>query len=393
MINILFIHQSAELYGSDKTLLLLLKHLDKTKFSPVVVLPNEGILKDELEKENIQVVIAPVLKLSRKMFTVKNIFNFFKDIKKGISILDKLNNKHHFDIVYSNTLAVLLGMIYAKKRKIKHLWHVHEIIVHPKFIASIFPKILARYSSLVVCNSFATEKNLIVRAPKLTSKSIVIHNGIEKNTSIVNQGCKSDFGFKETDLIITLVGRISRLKGHKLLLEVFTNYLIHHENIKLLFVGSPVEGQEYYLEEIEHSIITNELEKRVKIVPFTNDLNSIWSITDIAVMPSTEAESFGLVAAEAMLAKKPVVASILGGLSEIVVNNESGYLFDPKNKLELYNAINNLIENPSLRTEFGENGYQRAIQEFSIEKHVKQFEAVFQNFKININSYGLKPLF
>ena len=98
MITILIIHQSAELYGSDKTLLLLLKHIDKTKFYPVVVLPNEGILKDELEKENIEVVIAPVLKLSRKMFTPKNIFKFIKDIKIGISILDKLNKKHHFDI-------------------------------------------------------------------------------------------------------------------------------------------------------------------------------------------------------------------------------------------------------------------------------------------------------
>ena len=98
MITILIIHQSAELYGSDKTLLLLLKRLDKTKFYPIVVLPNEGILKDELEKENIEVVIAPVLKLSRKMFTPKNILKFIKDIKKGISILDKLNKKHHFDI-------------------------------------------------------------------------------------------------------------------------------------------------------------------------------------------------------------------------------------------------------------------------------------------------------
>ena len=82
------------------------------------------------------------------MFTPKNIFNFLKDIKKGISILDKLNEKHHFDIVYSNTLAVLLGMIYAKKRKIKHLWHVHEIIVSPKNIASVFPKLLMQNANV-----------------------------------------------------------------------------------------------------------------------------------------------------------------------------------------------------------------------------------------------------
>ena len=383
MINILFIHQSAELYGSDKTLLLLLKHIDKTRFYPVVVLPNEGPLKSELDKENIKVVIAPVLKVYRKMFTPQNILKFVKDIKKGVDALDILNKHHHFDIVYSNTLAVLLGIIYAKKRKIKHLWHVHEIIVHPKVIASIFPKILMRYSNLVICNSNATQNNLTVRIPELKSKTKVIYNGMELNSENKAVAQKTDFGFNETDIIITLVGRISRLKGHKLLLDVFTNHLIKNENIKLLFVGSPVEGQEQYLDEIQNSINRNKLQTKVKILPFLNDLNGIWSITDIAIMPSTEAESFGLVAVEAMLAKKPVVASDLGGLSEIVINNKTGFLFDPNSKEALSEALFKLIESPSLRSEFGEKGYERAIKEFSITKHVQQFEAVLENFQEN----------
>jgi glycosyltransferase involved in cell wall biosynthesis len=383
MINILFIHQSAELYGSDKTLLLLLKHIDKTRFYPVVVLPNEGPLKSELDKENIKVVIAPVLKVYRKMFTPQNILKFVKDIKKGVDALDILNKQHHFDIVYSNTLAVLLGIIYAKKRKIKHLWHVHEIIVHPKVIASIFPKILMRYSNLVICNSNATQNNLTVRIPELKSKTKVIYNGMELNSENKAVAQKTDFGFNETDIIITLVGRISRLKGHKLLLDVFTNHLIKNENIKLLFVGSPVEGQEQYLDEIQNSINRNKLQTKVKILPFLNDLNGIWSITDIAIMPSTEAESFGLVAVEAMLAKKPVVGSNLGGLSEIVINNETGLLFDPNSKEALLEALFKLIESPSLRSEFGEKGYERAIKEFSITKHVQQFEAVLENFQEN----------
>ena len=383
MINILFIHQSAELYGSDKTLLLLLKHIDKTRFYPVVVLPNEGPLKNELEKENIKVVIAPVLKVYRKMFTPQNILKFVKDIKKGVDALDILNKQHHFDIVYSNTLAVLLGIIYAKKRKIKHLWHVHEIIVHPKVIASIFPKILMRYSNLVICNSNATQNNLTVRIPELKSKTKVIYNGVELNSENKAVAQKTDFGFNETDIIITLVGRISRLKGHKLLLDVFTNHLIKNENIKLLFVGSPVEGQEQYLDEIQNSINRNKLQTKVKILPFLNDLNGVWAVTDIAIMPSTEAESFGLVAVEAMLEKKPVVGSNLGGLSEIVINNETGLLFDPNSKEALSEALFKLIESPSLRSEFGEKGYERAIKEFSITKHVQQFEAVLENFQEN----------
>jgi len=131
MKNILVIHQSSDLYGSDKTLLLLLSGLDKNMFCPVVILPDEGPLKTELEKQGITVTIAPVLKVYRKMFTPANMLKFFKELRTGMKLLDHLNAQYNFSFIYSNTLAVLLGMLYARKRNIKHLWNVHEIIVYP----------------------------------------------------------------------------------------------------------------------------------------------------------------------------------------------------------------------------------------------------------------------
>jgi len=381
MITILIIHQSAELYGSDKTLLLLLKHIDKTKFYPVVVLPNEGILKDELEKENIEVVIAPVLKLSRKMFTPKNIFKFIKDIKKGISILDKLNKKHHFDIVYSNTLAVSLGMVYAKKRKIKHLWHVHEIIIRPKIIAAIYPKLLMIFSDLVVCNSIATQKNLTQRIPKLESKSIVIYNGIE-----IPKGSNPDkinLGFPVDNIVISLVGRISSWKGQQLLVSAFVILAKKHLNIKLVFLGSAPLNQEHFEISLKNKIAENKLQEHVVIFPFQKEIGKFWNSIDIAVVPSTEPEPFGLVAAEAMLAKKPVIASNHGGLAEIVIDDVTGFLVAPNDAIALAEAISKLIDNPELRTQFGKKGHERVINEFSIERHVDQFEAIFENFQNN----------
>lgn len=381
MITILIIHQSAELYGSDKTLLLLLKYIDKTKFYPVVVLPNEGILKDELEKENIEVVIAPVLKLSRKMFTPKNIFKFIKDIKKGISILDKLNKKHHFDIVYSNTLAVSLGMVYAKKRKIKHLWHVHEIIIRPKIIAAIYPKLLMIFSDLVVCNSIATQKNLTQRIPKLESKSIVIYNGIE-----IPKGSNPDkinLGFPVDNIVISLVGRISSWKGQQLLVSAFVILAKKHLNIKLVFLGSAPLNQEHFEISLKNKIAENKLQEHVVIFPFQKEIAKFWNSIDIAVVPSTEPEPFGLVAAEAMLAKKPVIASNHGGLAEIVIDDVTGFLVEPNDAIALAEAISKLIDNPELRTQFGKKGHERVINEFSIERHVDQFEAIFENFQNN----------
>ena len=383
MINILFIHQSADLYGSDKTLLQLLTNLDTSKFNPVVVIPLDGPLKEELEKNNIKVIISPVLKLYRKMFTPLNILLFFKQIKKGIQVLDELNKEYKFDIIYSNTLAVLLGMIYARKRKIKHVWHVHEIIVHPKPIAFIFPKLLNKYADVVVCNSKATMDNLVFREKELENKTQVIYNGLKPQKDDFVKTAKQDLGFDNDDFIITLIGRINRLKGHKWMLHTFINNFQSNKNIKLVFVGSPVVGQEYYLEEIEQIISEKNLQNQVKIVGFKKELRPFLCLTDVLAVPSTEAESFGLVALEAMLAKKPVIGSNHGGLTEIIVQNETGFLVEPNDDVQLATAIQKLYNNQELRILLGNNGYDRAIKEFSEEKYLKSFEELFQHLKFN----------
>ena len=378
MKNILFIHQSAELYGSDKTLLLFIKNINRNKFFPVIVLPNDGPLKSELEKLNIKVVIAPVLKLYRAMFTPKNLFAFIGDYRKGISILESINKEYKFDIVYSNTLAILLGLFYSKIKKIKHIWHVHEIIEHPKPIAWIFPKLLYYFTDIIICNSAATKENIVKRDFRNNKKCIIVHNGVEQIEHF-NKVIKKDFGFEEKDIIVTLVGRISRLKGHKLLLESYINNFKDYKHTKILFVGSPVEGQEFYLSEIQQIILENNIHEKVKILPFTKSLIDVWQVTDFAIMPSTEKESFGLVAVEAMLASKPVIAANHGGLTEIVVDNETGVLFEPNNVDTFSNALRILIDSEELRISFGKKGYERAIKHFSVESYSNNIQNILKN--------------
>ena len=384
MITILFIHQSSELYGSDKTLLLLLKHLDKTKFCPVVVLPNNGPLKVELEKLNITVILAPVIKLYRKMFTPKNILRFFVEIKLASKTLDDLNKQYHFDIVYSNTLAVLLGIFYAKKRKIKHIWHVHEIIESPKVFTKLFLKFLAQKSNTkIVYNSIATQKFWDVNT-KISSKSLVIQNGLEIPNTKMSESEVLEFREKffkanKNEVVIALVGRISRWKGQLVLLKAFLELCKMHQNITLVFVGSTPPNQEFFLEKLNKQIQEYQISEKTIIIPFQEAISEIWQSIDIAVVPSIDPEPFGLVAIEAMLAKKPVVGSNHGGLTEIIVNEETGFLVKPNNQTALSGALQKLIVNPKLRIAFGEKGYQRATDEFSMESYVNSFEDLFSN--------------
>ena len=383
MKNILFIHQSAELYGSDKTLLLLLKNLDKNKFKPIVLLPFDGPLKEALENENIEVVIAPVLKLYRKLFTPKNLIGFFKDIKVAFKIVNELHKKYQFTLIYSNTLAVLLGIMFAWKNNIKHLWHVHEIIEKPSLFKKAFVGLLSLKSNThIVYNSQAT-KVFWELNKSIINKGVVIWNGIEiytpeSSTSELFDIRKNLFLAQPNEIILALVGRISRWKGQMILLDAFNNLVQKNENIKLVFVGAPPPNQEKFQEDLEERIASFKLNDKVLIIPFQNEIHKIWQAIDIAVVPSTEPEPFGMVAIEAMLAHKPIVGSNHGGLTEIIENNATGFLVTPNSVQDLVIALEKLIQNELLRKEMGENGYLRVTTAFSVEQYVDSFEKFFE---------------
>lgn len=378
MKNILFIHQSAELYGSDKTLLYLVINLDKTKFFPIVILPNDGPLKKELEKENIKVILAPVLKLYRKMFTPSNLLKLFKDYFKGVKVINTIKKEYKIDFVYSNTLAVLLGFFYCMFHKTKHIWHVHEIIESPNIFAKTFRFLLNnRTNTVLLHNSIATSNFWNCKR-----KNEIIWNGIAPFSELKTEERKiirSSVFKSEDKIIFALVGRISRWKGQMFLLETFQEIIQNHPNIKLVFIGSAPPNQEHFLDSLQEKIKEYNLNDDVQILPFQENINQLWQSIDVAVVPSTEPEPFGMVAIEAMMAKKPVIAANHGGLMEIVVNNTTGFLIEPNNKMALKEAIEKLINNPDLRTTFGENGYQRATQNFSIENYVKKIEDILEN--------------
>jgi glycosyltransferase involved in cell wall biosynthesis len=253
MRTLLFIHQAAELYGSDKTLLLLIKNLNPQQYKIVVLLPFDGPLRPALEACQAEVHITPVLKLYRKMVTPMNLIRFIKDIQTGLATVKKLHAQHHFDLIYSNTLAVLLGVFAAKKLQIPHVWHVHEIIESPGIFKKTFGKLLALKSTTkIVYNSKATADFWNATAP-LTPKSSVIHNGLE-TPNPVSEAEKMEireryFHAKTTDRVFALVGRISRWKGQLTALEAFVPIASEFPNSRLLFIGSAPPNQEHFEEQ------------------------------------------------------------------------------------------------------------------------------------------------
>lgn len=382
MKTILIINQSSELYGSDKVLLELLENFPKD-YNPIVVLENEGVLKEILTKRAIQVIKCPVIKIKKSYYNIVGIFKIIWDVFISIYYIVKNTKNIKIDLVQSNSTSVFIGAFYSFYFRKKHIWHVHEIVEKPRIIANLYPKIVNFFSDKIIFNSQTSYNHYLKIQPKIKKKSVIIYNGQSRNIPItdfleISKVKKNIFKAKPNDVIIGLIGRIYERKGQLLLLESFKNLLFNYDDIHLVFVGCTPIGHEYFAEKLNDTIKNYNLNHKVTIIDFQQNIWKIYDSIDISVVPSIEPETFGLVASESMLSNKPVIASNIGGVVEVIEDNVTGYLFENNNSIDLKDKLELLIHNPILREKFGKNGNIRVNDCFSNQKFIDGFENVYK---------------
>jgi glycosyltransferase involved in cell wall biosynthesis len=378
-LTILYVHASTDLYGSDKVLLDLVKNIDKALFAPIVVLPDRGPLFYAIENEGIEVHDLPLARITRSAFTVIGILKLVQRLLVSIKAITKLVGSRKIDIVHSNTLAVISGAFWALLNRTKHLWHVHEIIERPNIIYRYYPKLVNVLSSYVVANSNATRNWLETKAQQICGKTETIHNGLTHEGSVSkleSDTIRTYCNATNEDVVVVLVGRLNWWKGQELFIdavEIMAEKGIR--SVRALIVGSPPPGQGHFKSDLDEYISASKVAEFVSMMDFTEDVWPVWAACDIAVVPSTEPEPFGMVAIEAMSAHKPVIAANHGGLAEIVEHGITGLLVTPRDARALAQAIEELLLSSERRREMGEQGYLRQKNYFSLEAYIRAFEA------------------
>lgn len=366
MKNILFVHSSSELYGSDRSLLNIVKNIDKSKYNIYIVLPCIGPLVDEMKKiKGVEVKIFEVAVLRRKNLSVKGIFQYIKDYIKSIKYLKNIIKQYNIDIVDTNTAVVFPGAIAAKKTNIKSVWHIREIISN-KYENRIISFIMNKYADIIVANSKATGNALKVNQDKIR----VVYNAVEE---------KEDIKYNVHDqLVVGMAGRINRWKGQKLFVDAAK--LVHEKipNVIFKIAGDVYIGEEEIKKELEEYISEKKLDKVVKLLGQVNNMSEFYADIDIFVLPSIQPEPFGLVVIEAMEYGLPVIATNHGGPVEIITEGEEGYLVDYKDANQMANRIIELVSDPDKRRYMGENARNKKRKEFSVNTMVERIEKIFK---------------
>ncbi len=368
----LFLHQSADLYGSDRVLLLMVREfVARQILMPVVVLPEDGPLVAALSALSVEVHIADVGKVSRSMYTLSGMLKMPTRLSRGLRALDAIVAGRTVIAVHSNTLAVLLGGLWARTRHVHHVWHLHEILTSPKWVGIGLLAIVRMTADIVICNSRKTQEWVLGAFPSMEPRSRVVFNGLpdqEPAHEITIKAFRSSLNAQADHVVVTLLGRISRIKGQAILIEAAALLKLRQPSLRLKFaiVGGCAPGQEALLDRLVQRVQTLGLGDDVRFLPFVSDVSAVWQGSDIAVVPSVEPESFGMVAIEAMRASIPVIASRQGGLMDVVLDGETGLLVTTGDPHGLADAIAALAVDPGLRRRMGQAGRQRQRSEFTL---------------------------
>jgi glycosyltransferase involved in cell wall biosynthesis len=222
----------------------------------------------------------------------------------------------------------------------------------------------------VIAVSKATREE-VVRVHRLPEERVVaIHNGIDLSSF-------TDLRVQEgEEHTILSVGRLAWRKGYKYLIDAMPNVLSEYSNAKLLLVGDVVTNEvplQQYVRKlgIENSVLFlgNVSAER---------LYSLYHEAEVYVQPSLY-EPFGITILEAMSMRKPVVATRVGGIPEIITNGAEGLLVEPRNSLQLGKAIINVFSDSSCRRRFGSNARKRVEREFTWEVIAKKTLEFYTN--------------
>ncbi|WP_316832405.1 glycosyltransferase family 4 protein [Pedobacter aquatilis] len=375
--NILILGASSDLYGGSKILSIVARILADGKHKPIVVISENGPLVGELNRLGVEVRIIRLGILRRKYLSFSGIINRISVIRKAWKSLSKLIDENQIDMVYSNTTGVLIGAFLAKKKKLKHIWHIHEIITKPKLFTRILGIMLGKYSHSIIVVSDAVKNHW----EKYIANKVItrIYNGIDTTVyEQVNSSLREEINISPDEMLIGMIGRVNHWKGQDYFLDIAKQILQEKPETKFIIAGDAFPGYEPLVDKLINRISDEKLSDSVFYLGYRTDIPQLLHAVDIFVLPSILPDPFPTVILEAMASAKPVIATNHGGATEMIANGETGILIPYNDDKVSSQLMLKLLDDKEKILAMGKQGKIRIDTLFSLNSFTKAILHIFE---------------
>lgn len=365
MIRVLNIVESITYGGVERRRLSLAKMLNKEEFELKIICTHyRGDIPDRIKDCGVEVIAVGKL---------KNIFDWKKH-KKVISVIREFQPHIVHGAVFEGVTMATVSSVFCRVPVL-----IIEETSDPQnrsWRGNLLMHLFSFFADAVVGVSQAST-NYLTEKLKISPKKVhLISNGVAIPREVSekeSEQLKATLGIDTEKIIIGSVGRMinDNTKRFSDLIKAFEMLIRKGLNVHLVLVGDGPEKGSY-----ERLVQQLNIEKSVTFEGYQDDTAKYYAIFDVFSLVSAH-ESFGLVLAEAMLSKLPIVATKVGGMQYIVDHEKTGYLVEKQNIVEIAEKLEILCNAESLRTEMGKAGYQKAMENYTEEQYVNRVKTLY----------------
>lgn len=313
-----------------------------------IVTQNRRQILDRMKELEVPISILPLKGLT----DIDSPLRFARLIKKGKNIVHVHNVK--------DAATAILARHISENRNTRIVMTCHEVKKAKRGI--IYKKVYRDLDKIIFVSDLAREAFVQSRSGIDPKRITVIHNSghrlRDKNIQAID--IRAKYNIPDTKCLIMFHGHVSADKGISVLLRALTQ--LDKDRYHLVIIGS---GETKYLGIIKAFIVANQLLNNVTFLGYQNSIQPLLAQCDFGVLPSICQESFGLTNLEYMMVGKAHIATNNGAQKEFVDDEKTGLLVAPDDYRELACAIEQLIDNPALRTRLGEAASHKFNSELS----------------------------
>jgi L-malate glycosyltransferase len=365
-INVLFLHNGGSwIRGSENALVTLLRGLDKTRVTPVLVCSSEALA--ELAQANgIKAICCPMPQIMIDGSETRlQFWSCIKTVKKLASLTRKLG----IQLIYCNGgSACQTGYYVGKFCRVPVIGHVHS----PYNRRYILLYRLHRLSKVIAVSQAV--RKMMLRKQRFSGPCDVVYNGVD-----IARFCPSNqreavwrerLGFSEDCVVFGQVSSLISRKGVDILLRAFRMLSIRNPHVRLLLIGDGPQRQSF-------SALSQDLSisDKVHFLGETNPLPYYQHVIDVNVLAS-RSDAFPLSLLEAAACGLPNIGSAVDGIGEAISDSENGFLFEVGKQEILAQKMSLLAGEPTLRAELGQRARRTAMQRFSSEQYCTSIQQI-----------------
>lgn len=315
---------------------------------------DEPLYVSELKKHNIKIIEYNISKYN----VIKNYFNLKKIIKDN-----KINSIYtHFG--YERFHVALVGKLLGTKI----VWNEHWFSLNTKF-TKIKKTFYDKFVDEFICISNCIYDSIESENKHLIYNAVTIKESKKADKNERTEICKK-LNLDTNKKNVIMVAAFRKEKRHDVAAQIINNVVKSNKDIQFIMLG---DGP--YREEFINQIKEFNISDQVKVLGHVRNVDDYYKISDLSMLTSID-EPFGYVVIEAMINNIPVIAFNSGGPSEIITDNDDGYLIDEGDINDFSQKITKLINNEELLNEFSKNARDKVINKFNRENWLRDIEDI-----------------